>query len=142
MSFVLQPWPLLLLTPAGWLNREQQHVIEYLMYSESGRRRPSSSTHGVGPIPMIAWRHQEKTMCLYSRDTSPDTKAFQIEGYRCMSPAQKLALAGAMYETVRTLAEAGIRARFPQADEGEIRRRLADALLGPALARDVYGPGF
>ena len=81
-------------------------------------------------------------MCLCSRDTSPDMKAFQIEGYRRMSPAEKLALAGAMYETVRTLAEAGIRARFPQADEGEVRRRLADVLLGPVLARDVYGPGF
>jgi hypothetical protein len=31
MSFVLQPWPLLLLSLAGWLNREQQHVIEYLI---------------------------------------------------------------------------------------------------------------
>ena len=31
MSFILCPWPLLLITLAGWLNREQQQVIEYLV---------------------------------------------------------------------------------------------------------------
>ncbi len=30
MSFILQPWQLLLLALAGWINREQQEVIEYL----------------------------------------------------------------------------------------------------------------
>ncbi len=30
MSFVLQPWQLLLVILAGWLSRPQQQVIEYL----------------------------------------------------------------------------------------------------------------
>ena len=30
MNFVLQPWQLLLLILAGWINRQQQEVIEYL----------------------------------------------------------------------------------------------------------------
>ncbi len=30
MSFILQPWQVLLLALAGWINREQQEVIEYL----------------------------------------------------------------------------------------------------------------
>ncbi|MCR9120226.1 MAG: hypothetical protein NXI22_25095, partial [bacterium] len=30
MSFILQPWQLLLIILAGWINREQQKVIEYL----------------------------------------------------------------------------------------------------------------
>jgi putative transposase len=30
MKFVLQPWQLLLLILAGWINRHQQKVIEYL----------------------------------------------------------------------------------------------------------------
>jgi hypothetical protein len=30
MSFVLQPWQLLMLALAGWINRQQQEVIEYL----------------------------------------------------------------------------------------------------------------
>ena len=30
MSFVFQPWQLLLLILAGWVNRQQQKAIEYL----------------------------------------------------------------------------------------------------------------
>ena len=30
MNFVLHPWQLLLVILAGWLNREQQAVVEYL----------------------------------------------------------------------------------------------------------------
>src|SRR5437667_10424149 len=30
MNFVLQPWQLLLLILAGWINRQQQQVIDYL----------------------------------------------------------------------------------------------------------------
>ena len=30
MNFVLQPWQLLLLILAGWINRKQQDVIDYL----------------------------------------------------------------------------------------------------------------
>jgi putative transposase len=30
MNFVLQPWQLLLAILAGWINRRQQGVIEYL----------------------------------------------------------------------------------------------------------------
>ncbi|MGB0758807.1 MAG: hypothetical protein ACPGPS_04710 [Rubripirellula sp.] len=30
MKFVLQPWQLMLIILAGWINRQQQEVIEYL----------------------------------------------------------------------------------------------------------------
>jgi len=30
MKFVLQPWQLMLIILAGWVNRQQQEVIEYL----------------------------------------------------------------------------------------------------------------
>ena len=30
MNFILQPWHLLHLILAGWVNRQQQQVIEYL----------------------------------------------------------------------------------------------------------------
>jgi hypothetical protein len=30
MTFILQPWQLLLLILAGWINRQQQETIEYL----------------------------------------------------------------------------------------------------------------
>lgn len=41
---------------------------------------------------------------------------------------------------VRTLALSGLRARHPEATPQELRRRLADLLLGPDLAAQVYGP--
>ena len=31
MNFVLRPWQLLLLILAGWINRDQQDAIEYLL---------------------------------------------------------------------------------------------------------------
>jgi hypothetical protein len=41
--------------------------------------------------------------------------------------------------SVRTLALAGLRSRYPQASEAELRRRLASLLLGDETARKVYG---
>jgi hypothetical protein len=42
--------------------------------------------------------------------------------------------------SARTLALSSLRQRHPHASEAELRRRLADLLLGPALAAQVYGP--
>jgi hypothetical protein len=53
---------------------------------------------------------------------------------------RKLEMLGQMNETVRTLALSGLRQRHPQATPQELRRRLADLLLGPTLAEQVYGP--
>ena len=45
MNFVLQPWQMLLLIVAGWMNRQQQTAIEYLRTENSvlreklGRKR-------------------------------------------------------------------------------------------------------
>ena len=41
--------------------------------------------------------------------------------------------------SARMLALAGLRSRYPNATETELRRRLADLLLGEELARKVYG---
>lgn len=43
-------------------------------------------------------------------------------------------------QTVRTLALSGLRQRHPEATPQELRRRLADLLLGPYLAARAYGP--
>jgi putative transposase len=31
MSFIIQPWHIFLLGLSGWINRKQQHTIEYLI---------------------------------------------------------------------------------------------------------------
>ena len=72
-------------------------------------------------------------------DTHPDVEALQIRLWREASPAQKLQMAGELYAAARELALTGLRKRFPNASEKELRRRLADLVLGEELALKVYG---
>ncbi len=73
-------------------------------------------------------------------DTHPDIERLQIERLRQMPSWRKMALMAEMNRTVRTLALAGLRQRYPDDTPAQRRRRLADLLLGPALAARVYGP--
>jgi len=73
-------------------------------------------------------------------DTQPKAERVQIELLRRASPWRKLEMVGQMNQTVRTLALSGLRQRYPHATPEELRRRLADLLLGPMLAARVYGP--
>jgi hypothetical protein len=73
-------------------------------------------------------------------DTRPEAEAVLIELLRAAPPWRKLQLMDQLNESVRVLALSGLRQRYPHADEAELRRRLADLLLGPKLAATVYGP--
>ena len=73
-------------------------------------------------------------------DTRPEVTAIQMNLLRQASPARKLALLGQMNQTVKVLAIAGLRSRYPDETSTQLRRRLADLLLGPELACKVYGP--
>ena len=75
---------------------------------------------------------------LYS-DTDPKVEALQIELWRQASPTRKMHMLAQLNASARILALAGLRSRFPQASEIELRRRLADLILGEELARKVYG---
>jgi len=75
-----------------------------------------------------------------SADTALDIEDMQIEGLRRMPPWRKMALMEHMSQTVRTLAMAGLRQRYPDDTPALLRRRLADLLLGTELAARVYGP--
>ena len=48
-------------------------------------------------------------------------------------------MVGDLNATVKQFALAGIRERHPDASEEEVRRHLADILLGDVLAAKVYG---
>ena len=52
----------------------------------------------------------------------------------------ELELMAEMGETVRALALAGLRQRHPDDSPAQRKRRLADLMLGPELAAQVYGP--
>lgn len=71
-------------------------------------------------------------------DTDDAITERQFEGWRRMTDAQKLELALQMSETVRQLAIAGIRQRYPDATPREQFLRLARATLGDELARKAY----
>jgi len=73
-------------------------------------------------------------------DTRPEAEAVLIGMLRQAPPWRKLHMVGQLNQTVRTLALSGLRRRYPQAPPQELRRRLADLLLGPDLAAQVYGP--
>jgi hypothetical protein len=73
-------------------------------------------------------------------DTPPDVEKVQLDLLRQAPPWRKLAMVGQMTDTVRALATSGLRRRYPNASETELRRRLADILLGAELAAKVYGP--
>lgn len=72
-------------------------------------------------------------------DTDPKAEALRLKLLREMPVWRKLELLGQLNAAVRTLALAGLRARYPNASEAELSRRLADLLLGSDLAARVYG---
>jgi hypothetical protein len=75
---------------------------------------------------------------LYS-DTDPKIEQMQIELWRQASPTRKMHMLAQLNASVRILALAGLHSRYPNATETELRRRLADLVLGEELARKVYG---
>jgi len=73
-------------------------------------------------------------------DTSSEAERVWIALMRQASPEKKLYMVGQLNEAIRTLALEGLRTRHPDATPEELRRRLADLVLGPELAAKVYGP--
>lgn len=75
-----------------------------------------------------------------NRDTSPEAEEVLFALWRETPAWRKLEMLEDLNRTARMLAVSGLRRRHPHADDEEIRRRLADLLLGPELAAEVYGP--
>lgn len=78
-------------------------------------------------------------MNVLSSDTHPKMEALQIQLWRQASATRKMEMVAQLNASARTLALMGLRSKYPQATEAELRRRLADLLLGKELARKVYG---
>ena len=78
-------------------------------------------------------------MSVLSSDTHPKMESLQIQLWRQASPTRKMHMLAQLNAFLRMLALAGLRSRYPKAEESELRRRLADLLLGAELARKVYG---
>jgi hypothetical protein len=75
-----------------------------------------------------------------AEDTHPEAEEVLIKLLRGASPAKKMAMILDANRTVRALVLAGLRERHPNDSPARLRRRLADAWLGPELAAKAYGP--
>ncbi len=73
-------------------------------------------------------------------DTSPEAEQILIQLNRQMPPWRKLELMGQLNQMARVLALSDIRTKHPTASESQLKRLLADRLLGPELAAKAYGP--
>lgn len=71
-------------------------------------------------------------------DTHPKIEALQIEFIRRMPAWKKISVVEDLNETVRMLAVSGIKQRHPEAAPAQIRRMLAELMLGAELAQKVY----
>ena len=74
---------------------------------------------------------------LRARDTSAAAHQRQLVAFRAMTPGERLAIAAAMSDEVRALAEAGIRDRHPAYTDAQVAKSLSQILLGPELAAKV-----
>jgi hypothetical protein len=73
-------------------------------------------------------------------DTRPEAEAVLIQLLRAAPAWRKLQMMSQLNDSGRTLALSGLRQRHPMANDAELQRRLADILLAPELANQVYGP--
>ena len=73
-------------------------------------------------------------------DTSREVEEMLLAYWREAPAWKKWERMEQLNRQARALALAGLRRRHPEASEAELRRRLADLLLGPELAARVYRP--
>lgn len=84
------------------------------------------------PARLPTWRQM-------NRDTTPEAEAVLVRLWRETPGWRKWEMMEELNRAARELALAGLRRRYPDASPEELRRRLADLLLGPELAAQVFG---
>ena len=72
-------------------------------------------------------------------DTRPAVKAMLIDGYRKMSPTEKIDRVRSLTLAIQELALADIRRRHPEADAREQALRVASRWIEPTLMARAFG---
>jgi hypothetical protein len=72
-------------------------------------------------------------------DTSPAAERFLIEGYRRMTPSQKLERVFSLNRMIEQLQRARITADYGEIPEREMRLRLASLRLGRETMVNAFG---
>jgi hypothetical protein len=84
---------------------------------------------------LIAEQHRLITEWeVYSRDTAPEIDRRRLAAAWNAPAWRKLRMAAEMSQAAQELTRAGLRQRYPDAAENEIRFRLASLLFGPQIA--------
>jgi len=72
-------------------------------------------------------------------DTSPEAQRFLDEGYRRMTPTQKLQRVASLNRALVVLQKARIRAQYGDVPDDEMRLRLGALRLGRETMMKVFG---
>jgi hypothetical protein len=83
--------------------------------------------------PLPTWREM-------NWDTTPEAEVILFKLWREAPAWRKLEMMEGLNRLARQLALMGLRQRFPEASDEELRWRLAVITLGEELATRVYGP--
>ena len=78
------------------------------------------------------------SMNSFYSDTHPKMEALQIKLLRETPPWRKMEMLAELNKAARELALAGLRQRYPEADETTLLRYLGNILLGSDIAGRVY----
>lgn len=112
------------------------HVVE----------RPRQSLNMKLPLTLIIVLKSGRTSSHHggalkpqSPDTIPEAEQVLIEIIRRIPVWKRLAQVASLYDSCRLLALADLRKACPEADERELRRRLAARSLAPEVVAQVYG---
>lgn len=74
-----------------------------------------------------------------TNDTHPKIEVLLVEGYRKMSPSQKLERVRALTRDVQQLALLDVHRRHPEADDREQALRIASRWIEPELMARAFG---
>jgi hypothetical protein len=75
-----------------------------------------------------------------ARDTTRAAEKVQLEILKTFPAWRKLELLDEACQATRIVMLAGLRSRFPDLSDAEIRRLLMDLLVGAEKAKQVWGP--
>jgi predicted RNase H-like HicB family nuclease len=121
------------------------HTPEVPGANGQGRTREECLDSLVEAIALILEDRRERgilatgTRTVRTADTSPEAERARIQGYRRMTPTQKLQRVGALNEALKILQKARIRADYGNIPDEEMRMRLGALRLGRETMMKVFG---
>jgi hypothetical protein len=90
--------------------------------------------------PDLGYRANVPTYRAAAADPSEAVDRLVFEGWRAMTPVERLRLAACASAELARLAVAGLRLRYPDAREEELQRRAGALRLGRELTLQAFGP--